>query len=85
MNPVINEFGTKIWHNDKFQFHREDGPAIEFNDGSKAWFINGKEHRLDGPAIERISGIKYWYIDGVKINCKDNEEFLRIVKLKELL
>jgi len=32
-------------------FHREDGPAIERADGSKHWFLNGKqlteqEHRL---------------------------------------
>jgi hypothetical protein len=81
----ISNFGTKRWYNDRWEFHREDGPAIEFNDGSKSWFINGKLHRLDGPAIERISGDNCWYIDGERIHCKDNEEFLRIVKMKALL
>ena len=34
--------GTKYWSlNDKF--HREDGPAIEWTDGEKEWWFNGKE------------------------------------------
>jgi hypothetical protein len=41
-----------------------DGPAIEWNDGHKQWYINGKLHRLDGPAIERADGYKQWWIDG---------------------
>ena len=24
--------------------HREDGPAIELPDGTKAWYLNGKKH-----------------------------------------
>jgi hypothetical protein len=28
---------------------------------------------------------EYWYINGDPIDCKDNDEFLRIVKMKELL
>jgi hypothetical protein len=24
------------------QLHREDGPAIEYIDGSKSWYINGE-------------------------------------------
>lgn len=45
--------------------HREDGPAAEYlEDGTKAWFINGKRHRKDGPAVERLDGTKTWYING---------------------
>ena len=44
--------------------HREDGPAIEWSNGDKSWFINGKRHREDGPAIEGSNGSKYWYING---------------------
>lgn len=43
------------------QFHCEDGPALEFDDGTKTWAINGQLHRLDGPAIERSDGsTEYW-------------------------
>ena len=43
--------------------HREDGPAVEWVDSSKAWLIDGKLHREDGPAIEWVGGTKEWYID----------------------
>jgi len=45
-------------------FHREDGPAVEYSDGTKYWFINGKLHREDGPAIEQYNGTNEWYING---------------------
>jgi len=44
--------------------HREDGPAIEYYNGSKEWYINGKPHREDGPAKEYSNGSKEWYING---------------------
>ena len=47
--------------------HRLDGPAVEWADGSKAWYVNGKLHRLDGPAVEYADGGKAWYVDGVFI------------------
>ena len=45
--------------NDKL--HRIDGPACEYADGTKEWFLNGEQHRVDGPAIEYASGSKYWF------------------------
>ena len=39
---TINGLGTKIWRLPNGDYHREDGPAIEYSDGSKSWFINGK-------------------------------------------
>jgi hypothetical protein len=44
--------------------HREDGPAIEWADGGKDWYINNKLHRIDGPAIEWSDGRKEWYLNG---------------------
>jgi hypothetical protein len=43
--------------------HREDGPAIEWADGTKYWYLLGKRHRLDGPAVEYVDGTKEWWID----------------------
>ena len=53
------------YKNDKGQYHRTDGPAVEDNCGDKYWFINGKRHREDGPAIE-YSDYKEWWINGRK-------------------
>ena len=38
----INVLGTKCWwlNNER---HRTDGPAIEYADGQKRWYINGVE------------------------------------------
>lgn len=60
---VVKEFGNTYWYLDGC-FHREDGPAIEYSDGTKAWFLEGKRHRTDGPAIEYSDGTKDWYLEG---------------------
>lgn len=61
---TIDEDKTIRWYNDKDQFHRLDGPAVECADGTKGWWVEGKLHRLDGPAIEWASGTKSWYVNG---------------------
>jgi hypothetical protein len=59
----VDERGNKLW---KLygEYHRLDGPAVEYSDGYKQWRVVGKLHRLDGPAIERADGTKDWFIDG---------------------
>ena len=37
---------------------------IEYPDGTKSWYVDGKLHRLDGPAIEFASGTKHWFVNG---------------------
>jgi hypothetical protein len=61
--------------------HRDDGPAVIYNYGSKEWWINGKLHRIDGPAIESYNGKKMWFIngelhriDGPAIDCGNGDE-----------
>ena len=65
--------------------HRVDGPAVEWANGDKEWWLNGKRHREDGPAYEGADGHKTWHYHGKRIECKDNQEFLRIVKLMAFL
>jgi len=60
---TTDEFGTKYWYNKEGLYHREDGPAIEYSDGSNAWYINNKLHREDGPAVEHDNGYKVWYLN----------------------
>ena len=61
----VNNWGTKTWTNDKGQFHREDGPALERLDVSglplKCWYQNGSLHRLDGPSDERPHSAEWWF------------------------
>lgn len=37
---------------------------IEYADGTKEWYLNGKRHRTDGPAIEHSNGSKGWWLNG---------------------
>ena len=62
----VSEYGTKLYYSDREMkiLHREDGPAIEWANRYKAWFINDKRHREDGPAVEYANGTKLWYING---------------------
>ena len=61
---VVSSSNTQWFKLGTNQRHREDGPAIEFADGSKEWYLNGKRHREDGPAIENADGYKHWYLNG---------------------
>jgi hypothetical protein len=70
----INKYGTKYYYSDREMeiHHREDGPAIEYADGGKVWYVNDKCHREDGPAVEYANGYKAWYINDKRLT---EEEF----------
>lgn len=58
---LVDEYGTKWWYlNGKY--HRVNGPAIEWANGSTEWYFNDRRHRVNGPAIEYVNGDKYWYL-----------------------
>ena len=76
--------GDKEWRLPGGDLHREDGPAVEWNNGRKEWWINGKRHRVGGPAYI-MDRYKVWYIDGVKCEKKDYNKKLRLYKLKHIL
>tara|TARA_R110000868_G_scaffold77151_3_gene221248 strand:+ start:1825 stop:2085 length:261 start_codon:yes stop_codon:yes gene_type:complete len=86
MKPIceIDSLGTKKWHLNGL-VHREDGPAIIWYNGDKSWYLNGVRHREDGPAFEFCDGSKKWYYHGNRIHCKNNQEFLRMIKLMAFL
>ena len=58
----VENIGTSYYVNGNL--HREEGPVIEYLNGSKWWYVNGKPHRIDGPAYESISGFTEYYIEG---------------------
>jgi hypothetical protein len=84
---IVDECGNKR-HYINGKFHREDGPAVEYDDGSKAWVINGKLHREDGPAIEDADGSKTWVINDIAYSEEDYPRALTSYKhrlLSEIL
>lgn len=54
---------NKSYYKNKL-LHREDGPAVEYKNGTKEWYKEGKLHREGGPAIEQADGRKEWYKEG---------------------
>ena len=55
---------TSSEHDTSKALHRIDGPAVEYADGDKIWYIDGQCHREDGPAVEWADGDKQWYVNG---------------------
>jgi len=51
------------WYNKSNQLHRENGPAIEWANGDKSYYINGELHRENGAALEWADGDKAYYIN----------------------
>lgn len=56
--------GTYIWFY-KNEIHKNRGPAIETDSGSKMWYKNGRLNRGgDRPAIVRADGRTEWWVNG---------------------
>lgn len=64
MKREVDDYGTIKYFNEQQQLHREDGPALIYEHGSKHWYQNGDMHRLDGPAYERWDGHQEYWING---------------------
>jgi hypothetical protein len=74
---TVDEDKNICWYNDKENRHRLDGPAIEWANGHKEWWVNGKLHRLDGPAIEYKYGHKEWWVNGKLMTEKEFNEYIK--------
>ena len=61
---TVDSEDTVRWYNLKTdKYHREGGPAVEYADGTKSWYLNGRYHRVDGPACDS-SSFKSWWLNG---------------------
>jgi hypothetical protein len=82
---TIDKYGAKIWKLPNGKRHREDGPACEYSDGSKGWYLNDELHREDGPAVEWEDGDKVWYLDDIHYTEINYKHEMRSRKLKKLI
>ena len=70
-NNNYKEYTVRVY-NDKTEWylngkrHRENGPAIEWANGSKYWWLNGELHHENGPAVECADGTKEWWLNGIE-------------------
>lgn len=63
-NEQIGQDSAVVYKNALGEYHREDGPAVEFTNGTKMWYIRGELHRTDGPAKIFKDGTKQWFFAG---------------------
>ena len=76
---------NKYYKNEFEQYHRKDGPAIEYTNGTKYWYKNGIWHREDGPAIVYTDGRHQYYLGGSPYSKKDYwEEIEKNKKEREI-
>jgi hypothetical protein len=85
MSSIKIEHSDRIvYKNEQGKYHRLDGPAREFKDGYKEWYINGIRHREDGPAIE-WNFFKRWYLNNKIYTEQDWQQEVIRLKLKRIL
>ncbi len=53
--------------------HREDGPALLWDNGTTVWIQHGKHHRMDGPSSINSIGRQRWCIRGRDVTKKVNQ------------
>lgn len=54
-----------VWYKGN-DYHRLDGPAMEYHNGRTEWWVEGKRHHTNGPAITTADGTLYWFLNGVR-------------------
>jgi len=64
MHTVVTTNAYRVKYTVFGKYHREDGPADIFANGTQYWFKNGKRHRTDGPASIFPDGSQWWYLNG---------------------
>lgn len=58
---IIYGTNSKSWYKNR-KLHREDGPAMEFTNGDKFWYLNGERINCQTQAeFERLCRLKaFW-------------------------
>jgi len=64
----IKPVKIEIFNNNGELHSFDDKPAIEYSNGDKFWYKNGKLHRGKGPAVEYSDGLKCWYENGTQVH-----------------
>ncbi len=81
-HKTTDEYGTTRYTNEEGQLHREDRPALIYENGDEIWYLNGKRHRKGAPALIHVKGDKFWYQDD-KLHREDGPAIERLDGSKE--
>lgn len=78
------EYGFVLYYKNNL-LHRENGPAIECENGTTVWCLNGKKHREDGPAVMDAKGTLEYWIHGTQYTEKEFNFYLEKKELQKTL
>lgn len=67
---VYRDHGETAWFNKQGKFHRIGGPAQEFDNGDKVFYVNGKRHNEEGAAIQLADGRNLFFLNGKEMTEK---------------
>ena len=67
---IFKEPNGNIFYLENGEYHRVNGPAMVFKNGTEKWLFHGKYHKSDGYAISYANGIKALFYYG---NYADNK------------
>ena len=74
-----DEHGVINYRNSAGKWHRVNGPAVIWTDGSRSWYQNDILHRTDGPAIECPGGIYSWWLNGKMLTEQEYNERIKSI------
>jgi hypothetical protein len=77
----IDKYGDKFYYSDREMkiLHREDGPAIEYANGAKSWYLNGKS-MLKAEHARRTAKETVLTMDEIAVKFGVRVEQLKITK-----
>jgi hypothetical protein len=58
----VDEKGNVFYYNENDKLHRDDGPAVEWANGDKEWWLNGKRTTKN-----RVLNVKIKILEQTKI------------------
>ena len=71
MKTIVSQtrWDSKIttFNDDGYIHSFNDEPAIIYEDGFKAWFVNDKKHRINGPAQVDEERIETYYLNDLPL------------------
>jgi len=79
----VDSYGNKFWYLDD-KLHRVDGPAIEYTNGGKEWYLNGEElteeehHIRTLPTVKTASSKPMFEVSEIRENSHDGSATLVI-------
>lgn len=63
---TYNSTGMTFWMAYAHILHRENGPTVYYENGTKLWYFLNKLHRTDGPATEWPRGLTSYWLNGTR-------------------